>query len=63
MLYWKFSSTRTFFINESWIFIPSAILANYFIVHKIRSGREKMKQLKRLLEQIEHEKKSEEYYY
>lgn len=57
MLYWKYSSNRIFFLNEYWIFIPSAILANYFIIRKIRFDREKMKQLKRLTEQIDREKK------
>ena len=57
MLYWKFSSNRVFFLNEYWIFIPSAILANYVIIRKIRLDRERMKQIKRLTEQIEREKK------
>ena len=57
MLYWKYSSNRIFFLNEYWIFIPSAILANYVIMRKIRLDRERMKQLKRLTEQIEREKK------
>ena len=46
-----------FFLSEYWIFIPSAILANYVIIRKICSDREKIKQLKRLTEQIEREKK------
>ena len=57
MLYWKYSSNRIFFLNEYWIFIPSAILANYVIIRKIRFDKERMKQLKRLTEQIEREKK------
>jgi hypothetical protein len=57
MLYWKYSSNRIFFLNEYWIFIPSAILANYVIIRKIRLDRERMKQIKRLTEQIEREKK------
>lgn len=57
MLYYKYSANRIFFINEYWVFIPSAILANYVIIRKIRLDRERMKQLKRLTEQIEHEKK------
>ena len=63
MIYWKYSSNRIFFLNEYWIFIPSAILANYVIIRKIRLDKERMKQIKRLIEQIEREKKSEEYYY
>ena len=57
MLYWKYSSNRIFFLNEYWIFIPSAILANYVIIRKIRLDRERMKQLKTLTERIEREKK------
>ena len=57
MLYWKFSSNRIFFLNEYWIFIPSTILANYVIIRKIREDRERVKQLKKLIEQIEREKK------
>ena len=57
MLYWKYSSNRTFFLNEYWIFIPSAVLANYLIIRKIRFNRARMKELKRLIDQIEREKK------
>lgn len=57
MLYWKYSSNRIFFLNEYVILIPSAILANYVIIRKIRSDREKLKLLKILKDQIEHEKK------
>ena len=45
-----------FFINEGYILISVAILANYFIIDKIRSDRERMEQLKTLTEQIEREK-------
>jgi len=57
MIYWKYSSNRIFFLNEYLIFIPSAILANYVIIRKIRLDKERMKQIKRLIEQIEREKK------
>jgi len=57
MLYWKYSSNRIFFLNEYWIFIPSAVLANYLIIRKIRLNRARMKELKRLIDQIEREKK------
>ena len=57
MLYWKYSSNRVFFINEYWIFIPSAVLANYFIIRKIRLNKARMKELKRLIGLIEREKK------
>ena len=57
MLYWKYSSNRTFFLNEYWIFIPSAVLADYLIIRKIRFNRARMKELKRLIDQIEREKK------
>lgn len=57
MFYWNYSSTRTFFLNEYWIFIPSAILANYVIICKIRLDRKRKKEFKRLIEQIEREKK------
>ena len=56
MLYWKYSSTRIFFINEYWILIPSAVLANYLIIRNLRLKRAKMKELKRLIDQIEREK-------
>ena len=57
MLYWKYSSNRIFFLNEYWIFIPSAVLANYLIIRKVRLNRARMKELKRLIDQIEREKK------
>ena len=57
MLYWKYSSNRIFFLNEYWIFIPSAMLVNYVIIRKIRLDRDRMKQLKILTERIEREKK------
>lgn len=57
MLYWKYSSNGIIILNEYWIFIPSAILANYVIIRKIRSDRQRIKQLKRLTERIEREKK------
>ena len=57
MLYWKYSSNRTFFLNEYWIFIPSAALANYLIIRQIRSKRASIKELKRLIDQIERAKK------
>ena len=57
MFYWRYSSNRIFFLNEYWIFIPSAVLANYLIIRKIRLNRARMKELKRLIGQIEREKK------
>lgn len=57
MLYWKYSSDRIFFLNEYWILIPSAILANSVIIRKIRLDRKRLKQLKRFKELIEREKK------
>ena len=57
MLYWKFSPNRVFFLNEYWIFIPSAILANYLTIRKIRLNKKRVKQLKKLIKQIEREKK------
>lgn len=57
MLYWKFSPNRIFFLNEYWIFIPSAIVANYFIIGKIRSNKARLKQLKELKEQLERAEK------
>lgn len=57
MLYWKYSSNRIFFLNEYWIFIPTAILANYVIIRKIRLDRQRIEQLRILTEQIEREKK------
>ena len=57
MLYSKYSSNRILFLNEYWIFIPSALLANYVIIRKIRLHREKMKQIKKLIKRLEHERK------
>ena len=57
MLFWKYSSKRIFLINEYWIFLPSAILANYVIIRKIRLDKKRKKQLEKLTEQIEREKK------
>ena len=57
MLYWKYSSNRVFFLNEYWILIPSAILANYTIIGRIRSHKKKIELLKRLKDQIERQKK------
>lgn len=62
MLYWKYLSNRIF-LNEYWIFITSAILANYLTIRKIRLHRARIKELRRLISQIEREKKSEQYYY
>lgn len=57
MLYYRYSPTRTFFLNEYWILIPSAILVNYFVIRKIRSDREKMEQLRNLQARLERERK------
>lgn len=59
MLYWKYSTNRTFFLNEYWILVPTTIIANYFIIRKIRSHKEKVKQLKKLKEEIRRYKKAE----
>ena len=57
MIVWRWSSTRIFIINEYWIFIPSAILANYIIIRKIRLDKEKTKEFQRLVAQLEREKR------
>lgn len=57
MLYWKYSSNRIFFLNEYWILIPTMALVNYVIIGKIRSHKKRIEVLKRLKDQIEHEKK------
>lgn len=57
MLYFKYSATRAFFVNEYYILVPTALLANYFIISKIRSDRKRKRQLKILTEQIEREKR------
>ena len=57
MLYWRYSSNRIFFLNEYWILIPTAIIANYLIIRQIRLTKKKIKQLKRLSEQIERAKR------
>lgn len=56
MLYWKYSSNRIFFLNEYWFLVPTGILANYLIIRKIRSHKEKIKEFERLKKQIEREK-------
>lgn len=63
MLYWKCSPNRIFFINEYWIFITSAVLTNYIIIRRVRLNRAKKKELKRLIDQIEREKKLKKYSY
>lgn len=57
MLYWKYSPTRTFFLNEYWIFIPSAIIVEYLIIARIRSNKAKLKHLKKLKKQLERAEK------
>lgn len=57
MFYWKYSSTTTYFINEYWLFIPSACLINYFIIRKRRLNKRRIEQLKTLLTKIEREQK------
>lgn len=61
MLYWKYSSTHTYFLNEYWIFVPSALLANYIFIRKIYSNkkkkRENIEQLRKLTKQIERQKR------
>ena len=57
MLYWRFSPNRVFFLNEYWILIPTAILANYVIIRGIRCHKEKIELLKKLEKQIEYQKK------
>ena len=57
MLYYKYSENRIFFLSEYWILIPSAIIANYFIVRKIRADKKNMEALKRLKAQLEQQKK------
>ena len=56
MFYWKYSSNRIFFLNEYWIFIPSAILANYVIIRKIRLDRARIKELERLKKLLDRER-------
>ena len=56
MFYWKYSSTRTFFINEYWIFVPASLLMNYAIIRRIKSQRKRVKEFKRLKEQLERER-------
>lgn len=55
MIFFRYSANRIFYINEYWFMIPPAILANYFIIRKIRLDKKKMKDLKKLREQIERE--------
>lgn len=56
MLYWRYSPERTFFLSEYWIFIPSAILANYLLIRKIRSDRKRVQELEKLRNDL-HDKK------
>jgi len=57
MLYWKYSPNRTFFLNEYWILIPTAILANYLVIRQIRCRKKRNQEFKKLIEQIEHAKR------
>ena len=57
MLYWKYSSNRIFWLNEDYILVPSALLANYVIIRKIRLDRERRRELKRLIKRLEREKR------
>jgi hypothetical protein len=44
MLFWRYSSTRIFVLNEYVILVPLMILADYLIIQKILSSRKKQKQ-------------------
>lgn len=57
MLYWKYSPNRVFFLNEYWILIPTAILANYFLISQIKNKKQKNKEFQKFKEQIERAKK------
>jgi len=57
MLYWKYSPNRVFFLNEYWILVPTAILANYLVIRQIRCQKKKNRELKKLKKQIERVKK------
>jgi len=57
MLYWRYSSNRIFFINEYWIFVPTAAVVNYVVIRRILSHKQKVRRLKELKEKIEREKK------
>lgn len=53
MLYWKYSPNRIFILNEYWILVPTTLIANYFIISKIRCHKKKLQDLKKLKEEIE----------
>ena len=57
MLFYRYSENRIFFLNEYWILIPSALLANYFILRKIRDDKKRIESLRVLKAQLERQKK------
>lgn len=61
MFIFRVTANRIFIISEYWLFVPSAILANYLLVKRIRSNRAshraRMKELQKLIDQIEREKR------
>ena len=62
MLYWKYSPNRIFFLNEYWILVPTAIIADYLIIRKICYHKKKTEELEKLKEKIERYKKEIERY-
>lgn len=52
MFYWRYSATRTFYLNEYWIFMPLNALINGIIMRKIHSYRLKMEEIRKLKELI-----------
>lgn len=57
MFYWKYSPTGIRFINEYYFFVPLALAGNYFIIRKIRLGKQRMKELEKLRKQLEREER------
>ena len=56
MLYWRYAPNKILFINEYWVFVPSMVLIDYFIIKKMKINERKTGELKKLKEQIEHER-------
>lgn len=55
MFYWKYSQNLIFLINEHSLFVPPAILINYLFICRIRSRKEKIKNLRDVYNHIERE--------
>ena len=61
MLYWRYSATRVFFLNEYWIFLPAMLISNYFIMRTMKSRKKRIEELKELQKMVERYKKLQKF--